>query len=75
MKDKGAFMKELNDKTIKDLVKLRRKLRKELYELKMKNAIRGLKEVHKITDLRKKIARVSTVLTYKIKENYGNNRG
>jgi len=68
-------MKELNDKTIKDLVKLRRKLRKELYELKMKNAIKGLKETHKITDLRKNIARVSTVLTYKIKENYGNNRG
>jgi len=71
MKGKGTFVKELLDKTIKDLVLLRRKLREELYRLKMKHAIRGLKETHTIKELRKKIAKVSTVLTSKIADNNG----
>lgn len=40
MKGKGLFMKELNEKTIKELVQMRKKMKKELYELKMKNAIK-----------------------------------
>jgi len=74
MKGTGAYIKSLNGKSVKELVQMRTKLRKELYSLKMKHAIRGLKETHKITNIRKKIARVSTVLTRKIKENYGDNR-
>lgn len=74
MKGKDTFVKELQGKTIKELVQLRRKLRGELYKLKMKHAIRGLKETHKITETRKKVAQVSTVLTHKIAENNGSSR-
>jgi ribosomal protein L29 len=45
-----------------------------LYELKMKNAIKGLKETHKLWDIRVKIARINTVLTRKIQEDHGNHR-
>jgi ribosomal protein L29 len=48
MKGKGAYMKTINIKSIKDLVSERKKLRKSLYDLKIKNSIRGLKETHKI---------------------------
>ena len=37
-----------------------------LFELKMKNAIRWLKETHKIWDLKVKIARINTVLKSKL---------
>jgi len=40
MKGKGAYMKQINEKSVKDLVIERKKLNKELYNLKMKNAIR-----------------------------------
>jgi ribosomal protein L29 len=52
---------------------MRRKMKKELFELKSKNAIRGLKETHKIWDTKVKIARINTLLALKIKEKYGNN--
>ncbi len=73
MKGKGSYMKQINEKTIKELLNERKKLNKELYNLKMKNAIRGLKETHKIWDVRVKIARINTVLKSKISTNYGNN--
>jgi len=73
MKGNGKASKDLNNKTVKELVQMREKLRKELYELKMKHAIKWLKETHKIKEVRKQIARVSTLLTYKIKDNYGDN--
>lgn len=66
MKGTGLFMKELLSKDIKELVALRKQLRNELFELKMKNSIRTLKETHKIGDLRVKIARINTVLQSKI---------
>lgn len=66
MKGTGLFMKELLSKDIKELVVLRKQLRNELFELKMKNSIRALKETHKIGDLRVKIARINTVLQSKI---------
>ena len=65
-------MKDLWWKTVKELVQLRRKLKDELHSLKMKNAINGVKQIHKISEIRKNIARINTVLTAKIKENYGN---
>jgi len=40
MKDTAAFMKDLHDKTIKELVYMRRDLKKELYGYKMKNVIK-----------------------------------
>ena len=66
MKGTGLFMKELLSKDIKELVALRKQLRNELFELKMKNSIRALKETHKIGDIRVKIARINTVLQSKI---------
>lgn len=66
-------MKDLQDKAIKELILMRRELKKELYAYKMKNAIKGLKETHKIGDVRVKIARLNTVLTHKNKEQNGGN--
>ena len=74
MKGKAVFMKDLHDKSIKELIQMRRTLKKELYSYRMKNAIKGLKETHKIWDVRVKIARINTVLTHKIKEQNGGNR-
>jgi len=74
MKEKITFMKELQDKSIKELVLMRRDLRKEHYSYKMKNAIKGLKETHKIGEVKIKIARLNTVLTHKIKQQNGGNR-
>ena len=73
MKGKALFMKDISSKSVKDLVEMRKKMKKELFELKAKNAIRGLKETHKIGDTKVKIARINTLLALKIKENYGNN--
>lgn len=73
MKEKAAFMKDLQDKTIKELILMRRALKQELYSYKMKNAIRGFKETHKIGDTKVKIARINTVLTHKTKEQHGGN--
>jgi len=66
MKGKGAYIKQLNEKTVKELVSERKKLKKELYNLRMKNAIRGLKNTHKIWEVRINVARVNTVLKSKI---------
>lgn len=72
MKGKWLYMKQLNEKTIKELVNERKKLKKELFWLKMKNAIRGLKETHKVWDIRKNIARINTILKSKTTSNNGN---
>ncbi|MDO4713148.1 MAG: 50S ribosomal protein L29 [bacterium] len=66
MKGTGLFMKELLSKDIKSLVAMRRQLKQELFELRMKNSLRALKETHKIGDIRVKIARINTVLQSKI---------
>lgn len=73
MKGKQLFMKELNDKTVKELVQLRKELKEKLYSFKMKNAIKWLKQTHQIWDLKIKIARINTILSSKIKEKYGDN--
>lgn len=66
MKGTGTYMQKINDMTVKELVSERARLKKELFELKMKNAIRGLKETHKIWDLKVKVARINTVLKSKL---------
>ena len=66
MKGTGLFMKELISKDVKGLVAMRKQLKQELFELKIKNSVRALKETHKIGDLRVKIARINTVLQSKI---------
>ncbi len=66
MKGTGTYMQKINEMTVKELVSERGKMKKELFELKMKNAIRWLKETHKIWDLKVKIARINTVLKSKL---------
>ena len=66
MKGTGLFMKELADKNVKELVAMRKEAKKELFELRMKNSVRALKETHKIGELRVKIARINTVLHSKV---------
>ena len=66
MKGTGLFMKELISKDVKGLVAMRKQLKQELFELRMKNSVRALKETHKIGDLRVTIARINTVLQSKI---------
>ena len=66
MKGTGLYMKELSGKSVKELVALRKEAKKELFELRMKNSLRALKETHKIGDLRVKIARINTVLHSKV---------
>ncbi|MBQ9554422.1 50S ribosomal protein L29 [bacterium] len=66
MKGTGLYMKELSGKSVKELVALRKEAKKELFELRMKNSLRALKETHKIGDLRVRIARINTVLHSKV---------
>ena len=66
MKGTGLLMKELAGKDIKELIAMRKQARHELFELRMKNSVRTLKETHKIGDLRVKIARINTVLHSKV---------
>jgi ribosomal protein L29 len=73
MKGKGLFNKDIQWRGEKELVKKRTEFRKELYEGKMKNAIRWLKQTHKIPQLKKKIARINFVLTSKSKSKNGDN--
>ncbi len=66
MKGKGAYMQKIREFSAKELVAERKKLKRELYDLKVKNSLKGLKETHKIGGVRIKIARINTVLTSKL---------
>jgi ribosomal protein L29 len=68
MKGTGLYMKELAGKSVKELVAMRKEAKRELFELRMKNSVRALKETHKIGDLRVKIARINTVLNSKVNQ-------
>ena len=74
MKGKWLYIKDLTERSIKELVDERRKLSWEMFSLKMKHSSKWLKETHKLKDLRRKISRINTILTSKIKERNGNNR-
>lgn len=67
---KKLLAKDLRNLSVKELVDLRKKLRKELFSLKLKNQAWALKQTHLIPLTRRNIARVNTILTEKIKENY-----
>lgn len=62
---KKVTMKDLLGKSIKELVSLRNKLRKELYDLKLKNSLRSLNQTHLIRLARRNIARVNSAITQK----------
>lgn len=64
------FADKLRNLSVKELVKKRKELKKQLYQLKMQHQLWALKQTHLLKLLRRNIARVNTVLTEKIKENY-----
>ena len=73
MKERGSFNKELQSKSIKELIKLRNELKKKDFDLKSKNAMKALTKTHEIKQVSRNIARVETFLSSKIKENHGSN--
>lgn len=64
-KKEKLMTSDLTGKSLKDLVALRNDLRKQLFTLQMKNAVKALKETHQIRTVRKNIARVNTILSSK----------
>ncbi|UFX82781.1 50S ribosomal protein L29 [Candidatus Absconditicoccus praedator] len=59
-------MNEIMQKNVKELVAQRNKLKKELFDLRIKNSMRGLTQTHKIKQTRRNIARVNTALHHKL---------
>ena len=65
MSTKKLPFTDVAEKSLKELIWLRRNLKKELFDARMKNALKSLKETHTISVLRKNIARINTALTSK----------
>jgi len=55
--------KELREMSSDDLMKKERDLREDLFKLKFQHGIRRLENPARLTQLRKEIARVRTVMT------------
>lgn len=68
MSDKKIVMKDIENLSIKDLVRKRNELRKELFSLKMKRQAWALNQTHLLKLTKRNIARVNTSLSIKIKE-------
>ncbi|MDT7868243.1 MAG: 50S ribosomal protein L29 [Candidatus Pacebacteria bacterium] len=60
--------KELREKTIEELRKLERELRKKIQELKMMKALKKLDKPHLLKFARKDLARVLTVINEKLRQ-------
>lgn len=69
---KKQFVQQLKDKSVNELVAMIKEYGKDLFMLKMKNAIRALKQPHLIRQKRKDLARVHTALSAKKSESNGN---
>jgi|GEM_PF-1804336 len=67
-KKRKDFLKDLMSKSLAELKKLIKTYQKDLFELRMKNAVRSLKQSHLIGLKRKDIARAETVLNQKTKQ-------
>lgn len=65
---KKLLTKDLVKKSYKDLVALRNKIRRELFDNKLKNTMRALWQTHLIPLGRRNIARINTAITQKNKE-------
>lgn len=63
---KNVQLKEFREKDIKTLLKESFELKKKLHELRFKTVFRNLKNVMEIREVRKKIARVNTILNEKL---------
>ena len=59
------YMKELQDKTIDELKEDLESSKKELFNLRFQNATNQLQNTARITEVRKNIARIQTVITAK----------
>ena len=64
---KKLQMDSLLKKSLKELVKERAKLKKQLFEYRMKNAVRALNQTHLIRLARRNIARLNTAISLKTK--------
>jgi large subunit ribosomal protein L29 len=60
--------KELREKTIEELRKLERELRKKIQELKIMKALKKLDKPHLLKFARKDLARVLTVINEKLRQ-------
>jgi large subunit ribosomal protein L29 len=71
MEFKQTLLKKHAKSSIKDIIEKCSKMSRELFVLRIKNAQRSLKETHKIKLLRKDIARMKTLLSYKMIQYHG----
>lgn len=62
---KSSKMNEYKDMTVEDLQKELKNLKSELFKLRFQHALNGLDNHKKITQVKKNIARVNTVITSK----------
>jgi large subunit ribosomal protein L29 len=74
MKQRKQYLQDLLDKSVKELVSVRKELQKNLFQLRMQNSMNGVKKTSDIKLFRKNIARVNTVLSHKIETLYGSSR-
>lgn len=66
---KSSRLKEYVNMSVEDLQKESKELKNQLFKLRFQHAMNGLDNPKKITQVKKEIARVNTVLTQKsIKE-------
>lgn len=65
------YIQELLEFSVKELVQKRKLLKKDLFEMKMKNLAGSLKKSSEITHTRRDIARINTILSHKITTLYG----
>lgn len=65
---KKLTVKELVKKSVKELVSLRKKTRRSLYDMKLKNSLRALSQTHLIKVTRKNVARINTAISQKASE-------
>lgn len=64
---KKLFMADLMKKSLKDLIALRNKIRREVFDYKLKNTMRALPQTHLIGLWKRNIARINTAVTSKNK--------
>lgn len=69
---KEVLAKDLLKKGIKELVKLRSTLKREIADLQMKLQLKSLKQTHLVKAAKVQVARINTVLSSKLKNNGGN---
>lgn len=62
---KSNKINEYKDMTVEDLQKELKSLKSELFKLRFQHALNGLDNPKKITQVKKNIARVNTVITSK----------